>query len=292
MVRWQDMDPEELRKLRIGQWKDMFREIEEEGTWTVLPLWEQGAPDFAPEYGQGQPRIALMRPQREKRGMLIVCAGGGFNIKSFNEAKPVAEYFHAQGFNAAVLDYRLSPYEKPVIIKDALRAVRLVRAKAEELNALPDRIAIGGFSAGGALSGYAGVFFDPGDPSSPDPVERVSSRPDAVLQIYGSFDAAAPHRGLNYDAKAQNDIARLSVAQNLRCDCPPFFLAQTASDDPRGVSGMAMRLAERGIPFESHIFMGGTHGNGLFDGKNDTEDVPHTAHWAALAAEWLRGYGF
>jgi len=83
-----------------------------------------------------------------------------------------------------------------------------------------------------------------------------------------------------------------SVRLRLREDCPPFFLAQTATDDSRNVSNMAMRLAEWGIPFESHVFQGGHHGGGLYRGDGGKEDIPHTARWAELAAEWLSAYGF
>jgi len=55
---------------------------------------------------------------------------------------------------------------------------------------------------------------------------------------------------------------------------------------------MGKELADMGIPFEARICPGGTHGNGLFDGKNDVEDVPHTAHWSGLAGEWLKDIGF
>jgi len=48
----------------------------------------------------------------------------------------------------------------------------------------------------------AGVTFDSGDAASPDPVERVSSRPDAVLQIYGSSDRTMEFTGLSYDPAA------------------------------------------------------------------------------------------
>jgi len=292
-VRWQDMDPQELHDLRIKQWADMFDEIIAEG-WEIVQLWPEGAPGFKEEYGQVQPRIAIMDPHEgEARGFIIFCAGGGFNIKSFNEAKPVAERFHALGFNTAVLDYRLNPYSRLDALADAKRAIRYIRANAAKYNTMPDKIAIGGFSAGGALTGFAATLFDYGDPNAEDELERVSSRPDAAIQCYGSRSSAASTMGQRkYDVAAQNEIAKLSTDKNLRHDCPPFFLFQTAADDPRGVITMGKELADMGIPFEAHIFQGGTHGNGLFDGNCDTEDVPHTAHWSELAGEWLKDLGF
>lgn len=292
-MRWQDMDPEDLKTLRNRQWKDMFAEIESE-KWEIVQLWRQGAPNFREEYEQGQPRMAIMpKHTGAPRGMFLICAGGGFGIKSFNEAKPVAERFHELGFNTAILDYRLMPYTRLDACDDAKRAIRYLRANAEMYNTLPDRIAIGGFSAGGQLSGYAATLFDYGNPDAQDELERVSCRPDAAIVCYGAFSPAAhSFAGIGYDAKAQNERAKLSIDKNLRPDSPPFFLFQTALDDPRSVLTMGKELADRGIPFEAHIFEGGSHGNGLYDGRNDTEDVKHTAHWSMLAAEWLKGLGF
>ena len=55
---------------------------------------------------------------------------------------------------------------------------------------------------------------------------------------------------------------------------------------------LACILADRGIPFEVHTFHGGRHGQGLYDGSYGMENVPHTAHWAELAVEWLEDQGF
>jgi len=203
MKQWQDMTPEEQHQLRHDQWKAMFDEMAAEGYWDIFPLWQDSAPGFDPAIPQEPPRLAVkFHADGPARGMVIFCAGGGYVHKCFMEAKPVAEYFYDRGFHTAVLDYRFLPYSYDLIYGDARRAVRLLRANATKYNILPDHIAIGGFSAGGNLAGMAGVTFDSGDAASPDPVERVSSRPDAVLQIYGSSDRTMEFTGLSYDPAA------------------------------------------------------------------------------------------
>jgi len=291
--RWQDMTGEELLALRNQQWKEMFDEVTAAG-WEIVQLWPEGAPDFNEEYGQVQPRIAVMPAQEgAAASMFLICAGGGFSLKSFNEAKPVAEHFHKLGFNTAILDYRVKPYTRVDACNDALRAIRYLRANAAKYNALPDKIIIGGFSAGGILSALAATRFDYGDPNAEDALERVSSRPDAAVLGYGAFCfASGGGGGLGFDFAKQSELAALSPEKNLRRDGPPFFMFQTTADDPRGVILFSKELADRGIPFEAHIFEGGSHGNGLYDGQNDVEDVPHTAHWSMLAAEWLKNRGF
>ena len=64
---------------------------------------------------------------------------------------------------------------------------RYLRLHADELGICPDKIAIGGFSAGGMLSAYAATQFSYGNLQAVDAAERVSSRPDAALILYGAM---------------------------------------------------------------------------------------------------------
>ncbi|NLS45742.1 MAG: alpha/beta hydrolase fold domain-containing protein [Firmicutes bacterium] len=126
-------------------------------------------------------------------------------FKSFNEAKPVAEYFYGAGLNAAILDYRVNPHSRETGCDDGLRAVRFLRANADRFGIPSDKIAIGGFSAGGMVSAYTATRFDYGNPDANDPIERVSSRPDAALILYGAMSPASSAGGLGYDIKKQNE---------------------------------------------------------------------------------------
>jgi len=282
---------QEFKKLRDRQWAKMWDEIISEGI-QVYDLWEGDAPNWNPEATVSQPRLALYPVKDSNRGTFIICAGGGFMFKSFNEAKPVAEYFYEAGFNVAILDYRVSPHSHAICCSDGLRAVRYLRANAGKLGIPANKIAIGGFSAGGMLSAYTATRFDYGNPDASDPIERVSSRPDAALILYGAMSPASSAGSLGYDIKKQNETAQLDNVKNLRHDCPPFFIFQTHEDDPRCAMIFGHELADRGIPFEVHTFANGPHGGGLYNGKDDTPDFPHTARWADLAVGWLEELGF
>ena len=80
----------------------------------------------------------------------------------------------------------------------------------------------------------------------------------------------------------------LAPEKNIGFDTPPFFIWQTLSDDGRYGLNLAKALSDASVPYELHIFEGGVHGLGLADGENDLQsNVPHIAHWAQLADEWL-----
>lgn len=54
---------------------------------TFVPLWPDGTPGYVPEYGQEEPKLCLLPPQKEKRGCVLVCAGGGYGMKSVFEGR-------------------------------------------------------------------------------------------------------------------------------------------------------------------------------------------------------------
>lgn len=274
---------------RTKVWNEMLSTMKQE------PLWENGTPNFKPDIEQKQPSLYIL-PKREgkPRGAVIVCAGGAYLFKSNNEGKPVAEKFYNAGLGAAVLDYRVTPYTQFDAMDDAKRAVRYLRYHADQYNILPDKIAILGFSAGGNLTGMTATVFDYGNAQSEDPIERISSRPDAAIQCYGSFSwAAFPDAAPGFSSAEQIEKVKISPDKHVTSDCPPFFLFQTQADDPRGILNMSKELTDHGVKYELHIFPEGPHGSALFDGKHEYSPLfAHTARWSDLAIEWMEGLGF
>jgi acetyl esterase/lipase len=68
------------------------------------------------------------------------------------------------------------------------RAVRFIRSHAQDYHIDPDRIGISGGSAGGHLSLMQGTAGNAGDPNAKDPVDRVSSRVQAVACFFPPTD--------------------------------------------------------------------------------------------------------
>lgn len=267
-------------------------------------LWEERAPNFRPEETlQIQPSIVFVPAQgvSEKRGTVIVAHGGGFTTRTGCEGIHVAKYFSDAGFNTAILTYRLQPYSRYDAMDDMQRAIRLLRARKDELG-ITDKVVAMGFSAGGMLASNCATHFDPGDPGAADPVEQQSCRPDGAVLGYGAFAFCGLPGGMFTDPfadKTQNpfvankkELIFFAPEVNIRPDSPPFFIWQTNSDDPRHSFTLGQALTAMGIPFEMHLFPGGIHGLALADGDNDLSmSVPHVAQWAPLCTTWLLGLG-
>lgn len=285
-----DMDWSWLIRDREEKWGALLQQAEADH-WPIIPL--RKTENFTSQ-------LILLPIQAEKRGIFIVCPGGGFMFKSSNEGKPVAEFFHEKGFNTAILDYHVNSgimddrNARREAGEDGLAAVRYLRAHAEELGIDPEHIAIGGFSAGGMTTSYVATHFDYGDPEADCPEDRVSSRPDAALVLYGAFASSGMKSGPGvYDPEEQRKVAAEDPIRNLRYDGPPTFVFQTHKDDPRNALNYCMELANKGIPYEIHTFEDGPHGAALYDGKDpDSPYFPHTVLWADIAADWLKNRGF
>jgi acetyl esterase/lipase len=260
-----------------------------------IPLWPDGAPGVKEHTPPDIPNIVpYLLEKPERHGAVVVCPGGGYAGRADHEGAPIAQWLNGCGISAFVCNYRVTPYQHPYPSLDASRAVRWVRFHAAGWNVKPDRIGILGFSAGGHLASTVGTHYDSGDPQAPDPIDRVGSRPDAMILCYpvitfGEFR----HEGSMVNLLGANppeDLrASLSNEQQVTRNTPPTFLWHTADDE--GVPAensllMAEALRRNGVPFELHVFQSGPHGLGL------APEHPHVAHWAEVCGEWLSKLGF
>ncbi|MBA2603338.1 MAG: alpha/beta hydrolase [Acidobacteria bacterium] len=268
---------------------------------TMVPqdvlLWEGGAPGALGDADSDKPMLTYHRAARGATGTAVIVApGGGYGALAMDhEGRQVAALFNAMGVSAFVLRYRLGPrYRHPIQLGDAQRAIRLVRARAQEFEVQPDRIGMMGFSAGGHLTSTAGTHFDTGRPDASDQVDRASSRPDFLILGYPviSFDPAITHggslRNLLGDTPDPTLVALLSSDRQVTAQTPPTFLFHTTADTgvvPENSVRFYMALVKAGVPAEMHIFEKGPHGVGLALGD------PALSAWPTLLTNWLRGRG-
>lgn len=74
------------------------------------------------------------------------------------------------------------------IVPEIHRSVRFIRTHAAEYGVNPNRLGIAGLSSGGHLSTTIGTMGGPGDPAAKDPVDRASSRVEAVACFFPPVD--------------------------------------------------------------------------------------------------------
>ena len=262
-----------------------------------IPLWEGGAPGALGTADTDKPTLTVYRASRRASGTAVVVApGGGYSALAMDhEGRQVAAFFNSMGVSAFVLKYRLGPrYHHPIELGDAQRAIRIVRARAQEFAVQPDRIGMMGFSAGGHLASTAATHFDSGKADATDPIDRAGSRPDFLILGYPviSTDPAIAHassvRNLLGESPDPKLLEDLSNDLRVTAQTPPTFIFQTNADTTVPAENsvrfyLALRKAK--VPAEMHIFENGAHGVGL------SLDDPALSLWPTLLTNWLRGRG-
>lgn len=158
--------------------------------------------------------LDVFTPKEKANGAAIiwVVSGGWF---SAHEAIGPAfiEEFLRRGYTVFAVVHGSQPrYTIPEVVADMNRAVRFIRSHAAEYHIDPDRIGITGASAGGHLSLMQGTAGDKGDPQAKDPLDRASSRVQAVACFFPPTDF------LNYGKPGENALGR-GILQGFK---PPF----------------------------------------------------------------------
>ncbi len=104
-------------------------------------------------------RIYRGAPGDDQRGALVFFHGGGWVIGDLDTHDIACRQLAlAGGFSVISVDYRLAPEHRfPAAVDDCIAATRWVRDNAHSLRIDPDRIAVGGDSAGGNLAAVVSI---------------------------------------------------------------------------------------------------------------------------------------
>jgi acetyl esterase/lipase len=263
----------------------------------TLNLWDGPAPGSQGSGPEDTPMLTSYLPGGGGNGAaFVVCPGGGYGGLADHEGKPVAQWLAKLGVKSFVLRYRLGPkYHYPYITGDVVRAIRVVRAHASEWGIDPNRIGICGFSAGGHIAASAATLFDDGSPAATDPIDQVSSRPDAAILAYPVITMKHPftHNGSRMNLLGSNPsedlVNKLSLETQVTRRTPPIFITSAEDDGVVPIEnslGFIEACRRNKVAVEAHIFRHGPHGFGL--GGTD----PVLSQWPGECERWLEALGF
>jgi acetyl esterase/lipase len=146
----------------------------------------------------------VFTPKKGPNGAAIVWAvsGGWHSDHNWINAGSIQELLK-RGYTVFAVVHGSEPkFTIPEAVADMNRAVRYTRAHAKDYHIDPDRIGVTGGSAGGHLSLMLGTAGDTGDPKAQDPVDRQSSRVQAVACFFPPTDF------LNYGKPGEDAIGR------------------------------------------------------------------------------------
>jgi acetyl esterase/lipase len=232
-------------------------------------------------------------------GVIVVISGGWYSGH-----ERINDWFHFmqplldRGYTVFAVVHGSNPkFSIPEILEDMHRAVRFIRHSAKDYHIDPDRLGITGGSAGGHLSLMQGCGGKDGDPKAADPVDRESSRVQAVaafcpptdflnwgepgkhmlgthpvVPVKGAFQFRRLDPKTNSfveitDEKEREEIGKkISPINNVAKDNPPTLIVHGDKDTLvplQQARDMAEKLKGAGVTAELIVKEGGGHNGTL-----------------------------
>lgn len=237
-------------------------------------------------HGERTLQLDLYLPVERKRGALpavVLVHGGGWRSGVRANMAPMAIRLAERGYAAATVSYRLSPEAPyPAAVHDVKAALRWVRSHAPQHGIDPERIAVGGGSAGGQIASLVGVTaslprFDSAAPGA------VSSAAQAIVNIDGLSDFTSEAARKYEDDPAKHPSAagawfggryvekaalwrEASPLFHVNSETPPILFVGSAQ--PRFALGreeMVARMNAAGVPSRVVLLPDTPHSFWLFD---------------------------
>jgi acetyl esterase/lipase len=239
----------------------------------------------------------VFTPRKDAKGIGVVLVVSGGFISSHEAIRPAfVRPLTDRGYTVFAVVHGSQPrFTVPEIVQDMNRAVRFIRYHSKDYGIDPTRIGVCGASAGGHLSLMLGTAGDDGKPDAKDPVERESSRVQAVACFFPPTDflnygeagarkihatdhgppyrAAFDHRELDpksrlwvpiTDSARLEEIARqISPVYHVTPDDPPTFIIHGDKDPlvPLQQSELIVeKLKKAGVETELVVKPGAGHG--------------------------------
>ena len=151
------------------------------GAEEVVPFSRTQDVIYGHKYGTAL-TLDVFKPKEYRNGLgiIFVVSGGWYSSHEAINTDVLAEFLK-RGYTVFPVVHGSQPkFTIPEIVEDMHRAVRYIRFHAKDYQIDPDRLGIVGGSAGGHLSLMIACAGASGDPNAKDPVDRDSSRVQAV----------------------------------------------------------------------------------------------------------------
>jgi acetyl esterase/lipase len=251
-------------------------------------------------YGQGGGRdltMHLVLPKEERlqpSPAYVWIHGGGWQGGDKDGGVAAVTPLVRKGFVGATIEYRLtSEAPFPAQIEDCKCAIRYLRAHAEKYGIDPERIAVGGSSAGGHLAALVGTSGEIQELEGQGGWANFSSRVQAVIDLYGPTDferfvTTEGYQSHNRDGSPESKllgggvvldnregIRRVNPITYIDQDDPPFLIIHGSNDPTVPVNqseSLHQSLSEAHVPSQLHILEGAGHGGREFS-QPEVQDI-------------------
>ncbi len=212
---------------------------------------------------------------------VLICPGGGYGgVSVIKEGEEIARWFNELGVSAFVLYYRMPNGHPEIPLKDAQKALSIIRIRAGEWKINKKKIGIMGFSAGGHLASTVGTHF-----------KTKAERPAFMILGYPvvTMEKSLTHGGSRTNLLGKNPSEELvklySNELQVTKKTPPTFMFHAKNDGtvPIANSENLMKSFQANkVPAKLVIYNKGGHGFGMSKKGIDSDN------WPKELEKWLK----
>lgn len=234
--------------------------------------------------------LPFKRIESERNPLLVWICGGAWMTMERTAHLPWLMNFARRGYIVASVEYRLSNSAHfPAQLEDVKKAVRYLRAHADELGIDPGKVIVGGESAGAYLAAMAGAANRRKEFNKGEYLEQ-SSEVQAVIDYYGPSGFTLPTQNtrqmeeeekpdflkgpspadmlLGFNASEEPVKADTAgVLHYIGQSAPPYFIAHGTDDvivSPANSEALYNALERNKVPAELYMIRGAGHADPRF----------------------------
>jgi len=236
-----------------------------------IDIWKEDEYNYPLAFSFRPNLVAMLHDDAIERPCVLVAPGGAYCFLCPTEGEPIADRFFQKGFNCFVLssttDLTITQPLRKQPLMDISRAIRLIRANANQYHVRPNQLAICGFSAGGHLCASICVHFS--DVMDCDPaLQCYSNRPDAAILSYPvicsrQYTHRESMQALLGNTPSEAELDYAANEMHVSEQTPPCFLWHTVNDESVPVENsllFAQACKQHGVSVALHLFSDGPHG--------------------------------
>jgi acetyl esterase/lipase len=233
--------------------------------------------------------IEIKWKDEDRRPLLFILPGGGYEYTSWREAEPVVKAFSSEPYHTGIYYYR---EEKLIHPQTHIEAKSILEKLLQDPKV--SKIFLIGFSAGGHLAATLMTYYP----------HLVS----AGILAYAPITSDIKHRNVGSLINLLgNDLSKerlqeVSLERHVTNKTPPCFIFHTQDDAVVHVENalvFAQELRKNQVPFALHIYPEGLHGfsvgtpevaYGEFPLNVFQEKFGYMTEWVTLAKQFLKRY--
>lgn len=204
-----------------------------------------------------EPTMTVYPAKNPNGKALLMCPGGGYFGVSFkHEGSDMAKDLNDAGITLAVLKYRLPNGHTEVPSDDVRKALEILKDNAVEFGIDPQKIGVGGASAGAHLA--ATVTNHPGNVK---PAFQVMVYP--VVTMEKGVTHAGSRELLLGKNPSQQLVDYYSNEKQVNPNTVPVFIAVSQNDDVVPLKNSVdyfQALVANNVPVSFHVYPDGGHG--------------------------------